>query len=485
MDTPLLPETRLFIGGTWRDATGGTTFTVIAPATEQPIAEVAAATDADVDAAVAAARAQSDGGPWSRTSGGERAKLLWRIADLVEADAERLAHLEAIDVGRPIAEPRNGDVPNVVETFRHYAALADMLRGEAVPVADYLGRARHSYTRREPVGVVAAITPWNAPTMIAAWKIAPALAAGCTLVVKPPQDACLSTLRLVELIAEAGAPAGVINAIPGRGSEIGIPLVTHRGVDKVSFTGSPEVGHEIAVAAGGRFKRLTLELGGKSPQLVFPDADLDRVFPTAAASLFANQGEVCAAATRVFVHERLRDEVVERLADAARAVRVGDPLDPDTTMGALINQRRLDTVLHYVESGRREGAELVAGGSRLDRPGYFVEPTVFVGSNDMTIAREEIFGPVGTVIPFSDPDEAIRQANDSAYGLTAVVWTEDLGTAHRTAAALNAGVVWVNGWGVPDPRLPWGGVKTSGVGRELGLAGLHAHTEEKLVNVIL
>jgi acyl-CoA reductase-like NAD-dependent aldehyde dehydrogenase len=483
-DQITLPELRLLIDGAWCDAADGGTFTAIDPATEQPIGAVAAATAADVDRAVAAARREFDGGAWSRVPGPDRGRLLYALAELVERDAERLAALEALDVGKPLRDAPL-DIALAAETFRHFAGWADRVTGTTVPLPAFMGRPRFSYTLREPVGVVAAITPWNAPTMIAAWKVAPALATGCTVVVKPPEDAALTTLALGELALEAGFPPGVFNVLPGLGAVAGAALCAHPGVDKVSFTGSPEVGAEIARVAGPAFKRVTLELGGKSPQIFFPDADVDAAIATAAISLFANQGETCAAATRVLVHESLRDEVVDGLAAAAAAVRVGDPFADDTTMGTLINHKQLDRVLGYVEAGRAEGAELVAGGARVGDTGFFVAPTVFVGDNDLTIAREEIFGPVGTVIGFSDPDEALRLANDTSYGLAAVVYTRDLALAHRAAAELRVGAVWVNAWGPPDPRLPWGGTKTSGVGSELGAAGIEACTREKAVSMVL
>ncbi|MBS1881256.1 MAG: aldehyde dehydrogenase family protein, partial [Actinobacteria bacterium] len=407
------------------------------------------------------------------------------LAEALERDADRLAALEALDVGKPLAEARIADVPQAIETFHHFAGWADKVGGTTVPLPELNGRPQLSYTVREPVGVVGAITPWNAPTMIAAWKLAPALAVGCAVVLKPPEDAPLTALRIAELVEEVGFPAGTVSVLPGRGSVAGAALVAHPGVDKVSFTGSPEVGAEIARVAGPDMRRLTLELGGKSPQLIFPDADLEALLPVAALSLFANSGQVCAAGTRVLVHEDRREEVQAGLAKLAGAITVGDPFDPATEMGALVNRRQLERVLGYVGVGRGEGAELLAGGERLERRGYFVEPTVFAGDNQMTIAREEIFGPVGTVIPFSSEEEAVRLANETRYGLTAVVWTGSLSRAHRTAAALRVGKVWVNGWGPPDPRLPWGGSKLSGVGRELGVAGLHANTEEKVVSIVL
>ena len=478
-----LPEPTLRIGGRHLDARGGHTYRSCNPATEDPVATVAAAQPDDVDSAVEAARNQVDGGEWSRMSGDERGRILTRAADAIEADAVNLAALEAVEMGKLFHDSVAGDIPAAAQAFRHFAGWADKITGTTALLPDFGPQRRFGYTVRQPLGVVGAITPWNNPVLIAAWKLAPALAAGCTVVVKPAEDASLSTLRLAELLSAAGIPDGVVNVVPGLGDVAGAALAGHAGIDKISFTGSPRVGRQIRSLAGDTFRKVTLELGGKAPQLIFDDADLEQAMPWIAMGNFYHQGQVCAAGTRVLVHESRVDEVVAGLVAAADTARIGDPFDPDATMATIVNDTQLATILRYVDIGRDEGAELVTGGNRLDRRGYFMEPTVFRGSNDLTIAREEIFGPVATVIGFSTTEEAVRIANTTRYGLNAMVHTRDLSRALTVTEQLRVGTVWVNGWGVPDPARPWGGRGASGIGRELGRGGIEADTEEKTVHI--
>jgi len=475
-----------FIGGRWHEGSTAPAFDVVDPVTERRLAAVTEADAAAVDQAVTAARDALDNGDWGRMDGAARGQLLLAFAQLLADRADDFADLESLDIGKPGIEPRVIDLPQAVATFRHFAGWADKMTGLSIPTRGYAGRPTLSYTVREPIGVVAAITPWNSPTMIGSWKLAPALAAGCTVVLKPPEDAPLTSLLLAQLAEQAGFPPGVLNVVPGRGPTTGNLLIEHPGVDKISFTGSPETGLIVAAAATKGFRPVTLELGGKSPQIVFADADLDAAADGVALGIFANQGEVCAAGSRILVARDIHDEFVDRLAARAAKVVVGDPFDPGTTMGALVNAKQRDRVLRYVQTGRDEGARLVAGGQRPDRSGYFVEPTLFAGAdNTMTIAREEIFGPVGTIIAFDGDEQAVSIANDSRYALAATLWTTDLSRAHTLARRVRAGAVAVNGWSPLDPALPWGGSGLSGQGRELGQAGLEANTTVKTVTVVL
>ncbi len=481
------PQTiRHLIDGRKQNASDGAFYDKFEPATGAVMARVAAGTSADVDAAVAAARAQFDSGEWSRLPSAARAKLLNTLADLLERDAEKFVDLLAREQGRPAMEMRLMDVPVSVDTLRYFAGWSDKLEGRQIPTAGFMGRATLNYTVREAVGVAALIVPWNAPLMIACWKLAPALAAGCTVVIKPSEDAPLAVAALVDLAREAGFPNGVLNLVHGVGADVGSTLVRHAGVDKISFTGSTEVGRRIAREAGPLFKRLTLELGGKAPQIVFEDADLQQAVAGTAMGLFINQGQTCAAGTRVLVQRSLYHRFVDTLAGAAHAVKLGDPLHPQTQMGPLISARHQKRVQAHIDAAVRDGARLVAGGEALPSQGYFVRPTIFADVRpDMAIAREEIFGPVGTVIPFDTEEEAIAIANDSVYGLSASLWTQNVSRAHRVAARLKVGAVAVNCWSPLDARLPWGGRKDSGVGRELSQSALDAYLEEKVVTLAL
>ncbi|MFD1811111.1 aldehyde dehydrogenase family protein [Rhodococcus gannanensis] len=478
-----LPAPAHRIGGLVTAGAGAETFTSTDPTTGEVVAELAAGSAHDVDDAVAAARAQFEDGEWSRLPAAERGKILNRAADLIERDAETLAALEAVEMGKLYKDSVAGDIPATAAVFRHFAGWSDKLTGQSASLCDIGPQKRFGFTMRQPLGVVAAITPWNNPAVIAAWKLAPALAAGNTAVVKPAEDASLSTLHLVDLLGEAGLPDGVVNVVTGLGSVAGAALAGHGGVDKVSFTGSPAVGRGIQSYAGSTFRKVTLELGGKSPQLIFPDANLEEAMPWIAMGNFYHQGQVCAAGTRVIVHESIANEVVDGLVAFAEQAVIGDPFDEASTMGTIVNQKQLDRVMGYIEKGRAEGADLVTGGNRLDGPGLFVQPTVFRGHNGLTIAREEIFGPVATVMTFKTAEEAVTLANATEFGLNAMIYSSDISRIHSVVEKLRVGMVWVNGWGVPDPALPWGGRGGSGIGRELGKSGIEADTEEKTVHI--
>lgn len=481
----LMKQYRHFIGGAWVDGGDGD-IEVINPARDEVIARVPNGGAAQIDAAVRAARAQFDGGEWSRLSGPDRGALILKLADLVERDAELIARLDALCIGRPAQEPMMLDLPNALSTLRHNAGWADKIEGRTIPTPGYFGRPTLAYTRRDPIGVIGAIVPWNTPFMITCWKLAPALATGCTIVIKPAEETPLSVLHLAKLVEEAGFPAGVVNVVTGRGAVAGAAMCTHPGINKISFTGSPVVGAEIMRTAGPLFKRVALELGGKSPQVVFADADLESAVRGCAMGLFFNQGQVCAAGTRILVQRAIHDLFVEGLRQAAESVQVGDPMEEGVTMGAIAKRSQFDDIARYIAAGQEEGATLLTGGAVEGGKGLFVRPTVFTNAtNSMRIAREEIFGPVGTVIPFDTDEEALALANDSRYGLGATIWTRDIARAHTMAAAIHAGAVGINGWAPMDARTPWGGVKTSGIGRELGYSGIEACTEEKVITVVL
>ncbi|MBB6014262.1 aldehyde dehydrogenase (NAD+) [Aquamicrobium lusatiense] len=468
---------KLLIDGVRVPASSGRSFETLNPATGEVLARVAEADAADVDAAVRSARAAFEGS-WGHMKASERGALLLKLADLIRRNEDELVQLESLDSGKPVSAIRRQDLPAVIDTLTYYAGMADKINGQVIPARpDAL-----TYTVREPLGVVGAIIPWNFPLMIGMWKIAPALACGCTVVLKPAEITPLTALRIGELAFEAGFPAGVLNVVPGFGKVAGQALVDHPDVDKVTFTGSPVVGRQILQSSAGNLKRVTLELGGKSANIIFPDADIDAAVKAASAGIFFNTGQVCSAGSRILVHHSIHDEVVERLAARAQTTRIGNPQDTSTGMGPLVSEVQMKRVLDYIEIGRNEGAALVTGGSRHGNAGYFVEPTVFAGvRHEMRISQEEIFGPVAAVIPFQDEEDALRIANGTVYSLAAGVWTGDIGRAHRFTRRLKAGTVWVNTYGPTDIRLPWGGARDSGFGREHGEAAIDNFTEPKVV----
>ncbi len=483
--TTSLPDGKLFIAGNWTDARSGRTFETLNPATGGLLARVAEADQADLDAAVAAARSAFEEGPWPKMSAAERGRVLWRIADLLMQKADEVARIETLDNGKPIFESRQVDIPMVAEVFQYYAGWATKLTGESIPTRP----GAFTYTLREPIGVVAAIVPWNFPLLLASWKIAPALAAGNTVIVKPSSNTPLSALKLAEIARDAGLPEGVLNVLTGRGTVVGMGMVRHPGIDKIAFTGETRTGIEIAKAGAETLKKITLELGGKSPNIVFADADLEAAVRGATVGIFYGKGEVCAAGSRLFVEKSIHDQFMEKLVARTRKMVPGDPLDPKTRFGAIVSKDQMEKVLRYIALGKEEGAELVTGGEKAkvgDLKGNFMLPTVFDRVRpEMTIAREEIFGPVLATLEFSDPEEAIAEANRSPYGLAAGVWTRDVAKAHRAARALKAGTVWVNTYNRYDPSLPFGGYKLSGYGRELGSAALEHYTQVKSVWVDL
>ncbi|MBX6315770.1 MAG: aldehyde dehydrogenase family protein [Isosphaeraceae bacterium] len=479
--TPTIRQTRLLINNRWVDPVEGGHFDTYNPATGEVIAQVAAGTAADVDKAVQAARNALESGPWATMDAADRGKLLFDLADLVERNAEELAALESLNAGKTIGDSR-GDIEGVVNTLRYYAGWADKIEGRTVPVRG----PYFSYTLREPVGVVGQIIPWNFPLLMLAWKWGPALACGNTVVLKPAEQTPLTALRLGELALEAGFPAGVVNIINGFGETAGDALVTHPGVDKIAFTGHVETAKIIQKRAAETLKRVTFELGGKSPNIVFADADLEQAVAGAFHAIYFHGGQCCTAGSRLFVQKAIKDEFVGRLAEKAKARRLGDPLDPKTEQGPQVSQEQMDKILGYVELGQKQGAQLITGGHRTGDRGFFVEPTIFDNvRDDMAIARDEIFGPVVSVLPFSNIDEVIPRANNTYYGLAAAVWTKDIDKAHLLAKKIKAGTIWINCYHVVDTTTPFGGYKMSGQGRENGEAALEHYTEIKTVTVKL
>jgi phenylacetaldehyde dehydrogenase len=476
---------RMLIDGKWVESVSGKTFKTFDPSTGDVLATVAEGDRQDIDLAVKAARKAFESGPWPAMTPSERGRLLWKLADLLEQHLEEFAQLESLDNGKPLTVARVADVPLAVDLFRYMAGWSTKVEGNTIPLSAQ-GTKYFAYTRREPVGVIGQIIPWNFPLLMAAWKLGPALAVGCTVVLKPAEQTPLSALRLGELAMEAGFPNGVLNIVPGFGETAGAALAAHSDVDKIAFTGSTEVGKLILNAASGNLKKVSLELGGKSPNIVLADADVKAAIAGSSHAIFFNHGQCCAAGSRLLVHKSLFDEVAEGVAKRAQKIQVGPGLDPSTNMGPLVSEEQLNRVCGYLDSGISEGAKALAGGQKRAGKGYFVEPTVLVNTTpDMKVVREEIFGPVVTATPFSEPEELLATANDTVYGLAAAVWTRDVSKAHQLAAKLKAGTVWVNCYNVFDAALPFGGYKQSGWGREMGHDVLELYTETKAVCIQL
>ncbi|MDR3635157.1 MAG: aldehyde dehydrogenase family protein [Isosphaeraceae bacterium] len=479
--TPKVQQTKLLIDNQWVEAADGKSFSTYNPATGEVIAQVAEGSAADVDKAVKSARRALESGPWSTMDAADRGRLLYKLADLVEKHANELAALESLNCGKTISDSK-GDMEGVVNTLRYYGGWADKVEGRTIPVrGSFL-----SYTLRQPVGVVGQIIPWNFPLLMLAWKWGPALTCGNTIVMKPAEQTPLSALRLGELAIEAGFPAGVINLINGFGETAGAALVAHPGVDKIAFTGHVDTAKIIQKQAADTLKRTTFELGGKSPNVVFADADMDAAVAGAFHAIYFHGGQCCTAGSRLFIEKKVHQEFVERLAEKAKTRKIGDPLDPSTQQGPQVSQEQMDKILHYVELGQKQGATLLTGGERFGDRGFFVEPTIFDNvKDDMAIARDEIFGPVVSVLPFSGVDEVVARANDTTYGLAAAIWTKDIDKAHLFAKNVKAGTVWVNCYHVVDATTPFGGFKMSGQGRENGEAAIEHYTETKTVTIKL
>ena len=472
---------RMLINGDWVNAKSGDTFHVYNPATGEVMAHVASGDHADIDLAVKAARKAFDEGPWSRMTHSERGKLIWRLADLIEENLEEFAQIESLDNGKPVAVARVADIPLAIDLFRYMSGWASKIEGQTIALSS-LSSEYFAYTLREPIGVVGQIIPWNFPLLMAAWKLGPALAAGCTVVLKPAEQTPLSALRLGELLDEAGFPAGVVNIVTGYGETAGAALAAHPDVDKVAFTGSTEVGKLIVHAAAGNLKKVSLELGGKSPNIVFADADLEAAIQGATNAIYFNHGQCCCAGSRLYIEKQVFEQVVEGVSENAKKINVAEGLDPQCDMGPLVSEEQLDRVLGFIESGGKEGAKTVIGGHRLGDHGYFVEPTLLTGAGPgMKVHDEEIFGPVVCALPFEKTDEVALQMNQTSYGLAGAVWTKDISKAHRLAKAMRAGTVWINCYNVFDAALPFGGYKQSGWGREMGREVFEEYTEVKAV----
>ncbi len=479
----LVKPGKLLINNEWCEAESGKRFDVFNPATEQKLTDVAEGDAKDIDRAVKSARQAFETGPWKTMTARERGRILNRVALLLQKHTREFAELESLNNGKPISETLNADLPLAIETFEYYAGLADKIHGDTIPVNGNF----FNYTLREPTGVVGQIIPWNFPLLMAAWKLGPALATGCTVVLKPAEQTPLTALKLGEILIEAGLPPGVVNIIPGFGPTAGVAIARHNDVDKVAFTGSTEVGKLVMrLAAESNLKRVSLELGGKAPNIVFADSDLSAAVDGAMRGIFFNQGEVCCAGSRLFLEEKIHDEFISMLKTRVEKMIVGNPLDPKTQMGAQVNKEQFNKILNYIEKGKQEGAKVVTGGSPAHKQGYFMKPTILQGvNNQMTVAREEIFGPVVCAIPFKNQDDLRTQANDTIYGLSAGIWTRDIGKAHRLAKEIKAGTVWINCFNCFDAASPFGGFKQSGFGRELGKYALELYTQVKSVWVSL